>query len=887
MTEKQETITYQKSVRVFDTAAQRVIKVPEDELSTVLSQDARITRALPTFTGIRGRAVFHRAPDQNLLTEQALKRALSAAKANGFGQLDLTGMDTAILYADNPTVTVVDLLTYIAADVERQGDQRQADGLINLAINLDRKQHIPTKDTEASAEWTPLPAAVKLMPTLDNRTFSTGTSFLEHREDKTKTAAHQKVTEAQIKINKPFTVVVQEIQASLGKVLVDKRKKLITADGEDVPSLTAEIAQIEANIEYCNIFVTEKADYTNYKDIEQVLESRIQDQIESEASTSVGVQLLDGENRYQAITSLGRQFDEAKRKQEAAKVFMFGDAEKGRRGLLPDAQSFRKDRLIATKTEEGIPLINAFASEKTANWIYQQALQQGIDLNDPTQMYSFVQANWEDTTALETIIRVLSDTVEGLDPQENGFIPFFSKLYATSDTSSGLDDLKVDAMRLLSPALANGLNIDIQQQHKNHVEQINAQAETEDFIGAALQHEQEAVIRSVAHNIEGIIHYLGINPENRDQFITENGDTIARVIVAYQEITDQANDQHLNPNAVLENIANAAFNNDPMTLQIVRCLRWCYPNRELAFTPTGGDFQSYDVDGNPIMRRESVERKKLEIFNDTVVKPITHQEIPVGTIRLLCTGDFELIGPGYGLTDKDEPVQDARLYVLDQIERVPQMGIFGDIPVEVIPFRGFTVADKLSLLKKQVASVIETQGQATYDMIIQEAKRDSRILDSWFNDPENNLSDEPIAIEGIIERFGSERFSQILEEVSANYDALSQDNQLNYLGYTASSIERIIDTEHEHRQPFVHWWNRQRSRDYTRHYLTFGIALGAVISAQGEPQLVTVSGNQFAAKYFSHGYEIFPTNPLGVTLYKSVNDGTQSALYQQMSTVLQ
>lgn len=883
-------------INLYDPVTTQVVTLDTTTVGDFMKNNPGYLKSVPPlFSG--DRPVYHPDSEVHSLTYAAIKRAQSAARSNGFSGTDLTGLDQAYLYAGAQAPhRVADALRYLADDISSQnGDLRQSMALASLASALDQKAtpHRQIEQTNDPA-WKPEQDLQELLlPTMEQTVLSTGQTFGERRENKSREHANKMVNEARRRVATPFPKVVDEISSSLTANLNAKQKRLASAtEAEDRRNLTAEITAIQANAEYCAIFNQLGVDYNSFADIAQTLKARLQDEIEKRATdnpdftTKLADDQIDVlETKLDAITSLEGQFKEAKRKRDLAVVFFQGDQEKGKEGMLREAEFSRKKRLSETLDASGTPLINVEAARRTASWLNGELFTQVFDTS-PKTLCAVVTEYWGDDLVFRECLAELAQADPAFDLTKVTFQDFIAKAYSTSSVDSRVEDRKAEAMRFLIPALEQATGLDIRANYAGHMDQYSREVDDQDFIDAVNNAEQARSVDQLTQQLTTVLNVLSIPVAERTEFVRTHQSDLNAILLANYEVTDLAYDNHLNPNALLENIAQAKLNNDPMVLQIVRCLRWCYPNRQLAFTPTGGDFMTQDVDGLPIPRRESVEQEKLNRFNKGVVAPIKHHDIPIKSVRLLCTGDFELIGEGYNLTEDDEQVQDARLYALDQLERVPTWGTFGEIPVEVVPFRGFTVADKLSLLKKQVASVIDTHGQETYEMIIREAKRDPRILDFWFSDPDNNLSSKPIKMEGVIDKFDSEHFQILWDLTKAEYDKLQHDNSANFCGYTASSIERIIDQEHEHRQPFVEGWTRKHSRDYTRHYLTFGIALGVVLAAEPSPKLMTVSGNQYAARHFSHGHRIDTVPPLPITLYQSINDGTQSELYKQMSEVV-
>jgi hypothetical protein len=330
-------------------------------------------------------------------------------------------------------------------------------------------------------------------------------------------------------------------------------------------------------------------------------------------------------------------------------------------------------------------------------------------------------------------------------------------------------------------------------------------------------------------DFEQIIHAHCQNFGGQAQFVEKNIDKISSVILASYEVRNRANDDHLNPEAVLFALSRAMFDNEPISLQTIRCLRWCYPNKELEITPTAGDWPTFSKDGQPIERKEWVDREKLNLYKQAVIDPIRYHNIPIKEVVLLATGDYDLVGPGYDLKTDDTQSINARNYVGDIRSRLKKWGVFDDLPVRVVSFR--------------------------------------------------ELMSQP----------GNEDFEGILAEVTKQYDQIFTDHRKNYLGYNSQQAERFIDAEHNSRTPFISGWTRERSRQLTRHKTTMELSLGVLIARQNKvyPTIVTVSGTAPAAQTFSKGHLIETGVPqLGLTLFKSINDGDQPDYYKEASSVV-
>ncbi len=867
---------------VFNLSTQTVQDVPLEQYLASRADGALLTKALPgNFDPLTGKVIYHKDNNINTAVHQGLRMLDVAAKKH---QASLTpgahsdlahmlfGLKNSIVVDTEHSPHVVrDALVYYAERTVTLNVDL-ANNIFGAALNLDTALAIrgSFQTPEEAAEPTPN-LLDRILPELDAGVLSIGGTFSEHRQGLARARATEKIEGNLERIRKPFPDLVNELRESMQSALFTKQQQLsVATEAEDVRRLTAEVTALNHNLEFAGTFLEEGADYDNYKKIAQRLTESVQ--IEVEATHAQAGELQDHEidqaaTKFQAINSLVAQFSEAGRQRKNARTFIYGQSDAPGSGIVEEA-AFMKSKFLSEHVDaDRIVLMSSMTGDKLGEWTQQLLADAGIDLGNRKAVLELLSDYLWKTVVTEgegdrsdsflqervgnelSYIEMLLDELGAEDERLNlphtestdtSFSDFLSFGYVTSVDETDLDDKKANVMRDLVPALEEKLGVSMRNRYNQIMYEISHDVDAGDLIRVEQIKQEQYLLgeqnNKLNHLVDHIARLEGHTLRGADKlhYLETNSAGIVDTLLADYEIAQMGNDEHLNAAAVLEDIGEARLLGRPMTLQMIRCLRWCYPNRELQFSPHAGDFQTFGPQGEPIIRRESTERKKLEIWNNTVIKPLQHHNVPVGLIRLLTTGDMELIGGGYDLQPDDQRCVDARAYVDDVRERIPDWKVFDPaIPVEVIAMRDY--------------------------------------IARWNSEREQ----------------GTPAYEEIWSGVRERYDALFNDYQLNYLGYTGSSLERVLDTEHAHRQPFVSWWSRERTRAFTRHFTTFTIALGALVSSQKEPQLMTVSGNQYAARPFGFGHAIMPEyGALGITLYKSVNDGTQSKLYQSMTEVI-
>jgi hypothetical protein len=832
-------MAHETEINILDLNTTRITTVSTDEIGDLARKNSLLTRAMPPrIEG--GHAVFSSSPETHSLSRAVLRRVEAAARSNGYGKLDLSGLTGSVVLAPQPIETIIDMVTEVAADIEKTGDKRQAEALVSMGISLERKNK-PSQKTETS----PVPEKAPdhywnlIEGDLKKQALSTGEQFGGHVDILVEKRAQEKVGRAKERITTSFSSVVTKTLNSLEENLEGKKKRL-TPDlaPEDRRDLVADITAIQANIQYCQIFLEQNADYNNFNHHATELKGQVQDQILQQEKDDPGYiarlkadEISEGETKLQAITSLEGQFNEVKRQRDNAQEYLFGNPDKKKEGLSKEAIRLRKRTLSQETDEDGIPVINKMAANEFAQWLSAEFGNQFRPINSTEDLLQIVHEYWGDDITARDLIELLKTNDSSIDIDKFGFSDFIKKTYATSINLTQMDDLKADAMRLLMPAMEHALDFDIRSKYDETIDDIAQRIDTNDFVEAVRTSEHDTVTRDVNKTVDQTLDFLGIPYQDRDQFVTENKDSIMRVVLGYHELTINGNDQHLNEKSVVESLADAMINGDPLSLRIIRCLRWCYPDKQVEIAPHAGDYDTKSADGSPIVRKGWVEEEKLRIYKRAVIDPLVFHGFPIKDVTLLATGDYELVGDrcGYNMSPDHPQAINARKYVEDVRDRVPRLGLLGNIPVNTISFRE------------------------------------------------------------LIAQYGVDKFEATLSEVQEKYDALFDDPDQNYLGFTGQNLERVIDTEHQHRIPFIAGWSRQDSRDFTRHVTTFGAALGTVVGEYFTgPQILTVSGNQYAGKNFSFGHLVNPNiKPLSITLINSVNDGDQSAHFRSMTTVIE
>lgn len=847
-----EPINNKIQVKVFDPEANRVVRMSEDDYSTARSNRPKLTRAIPPHVNA-GQPVYDRDTEINHLIKTGLGRI--QAWKDGYG--DQSQIDQAVLYAPDPLSLTSELLLDLALSYEGSNRGR-SEMLFGLAASLEAKRlHQAKREAKPDDEWDPMSSIESIMPSIQETVLSSGIKFGEHAEQLAETRAEAKVRQALLRIDTPFTDIVGGIKDSLTVNRETKVKQLAnTHNPDDRFDLMWDIQAIDRNLVLCDRYIERRVDYGIAEAVSREFTGEIQERIAQiqAANPDSAQELIEGpEAELQAIASLKDQLREIKRHRDNAVIYIYGYPDKPNSGLVNETTADRKKRLSETLAEDGFPLITVDSAQRLGSWIEGQLTKQGRPIETTQELLDLYKEDlWEhvvlsDMTVEErkldpelgALVNVSADYLQELldelkdsDPEadidRNGLGKFISRSYISSALDTREDEIKGKLMYHLVPILEQYSGLNIRQRYDDIIDEIAHEAEPSDYVSVEYAAQHQAIVRELGYHLKYTLEYLNVPVDQRGSFVKEHKADLIAAILAYHEITAYANDRHLNERSVLESLAEAKFYNRPVSLQIVRCLRWCYPNKEVEIAPHAGDYPTFKADGTPILRHGWVEEEKLRIYRRAVVEPVLHHGIPVRDITLIATGDYEVVGEGYDFPNDHPEAANARSYVRDVRDRVGTWGIFNDLPVKVISFR-------------------EQIGE-----------------------------------------FGTERFEDILGQVKVGYDHLFEDNSARYMGYSAASLERVIDAQHQHRIPFISWWERSNSRRFTRHAATFGIAFGHVISAQEGPTLLTVSGNQAAAKDFSHGHQVVPgTRTLGITLLRSVNDGDQPELVKQTTDVVE
>lgn len=849
-----------QQIKAFDQRNHRVIEVTPSGFRKAVAEGNPLLAAVPyqQKKGLDGEiiAIYHPNNEVNKLVAASLQRIVRSNGHFGFEEDGINHLATAVLYSPDPVGMTIELLDYAADEVGKKNpsQEKALTGLKDVLASKSKPK--PQIEIETASEYAPLDFAEKLISTMDNRELTTGETFGRQRDILARQRAERRVERDITRIEKPFSQLIEDIETSLRENLQTKEKLTeVITEPNDLRDLRVEIIAIKANIGYCAVFRENDATYDTFENIADELTARIQDRIaaqENNQSTFDSLDISEPETELQTISSLRGQFREAKRLRNNALLDINGSPEKPGSGLVNDAITIRKKRLSETYNEHGIPLISQLATDKLAPNINRAMEQKNQIISTQSDFLNiYKEALWEDVVLGDVpldirkqdhylqrlidgdvaILQELLDELEELAPdnafRNNDFVGFIAKNYVTSTNNTRLDEVKAQIMKLVVPIIEEKYEIDLRSKFDENILSIGANVDQRDLVEAAKRLEDIAILQEIGQNMFVILGSLDIPPNERESFIENNREKLSSVLLAYHEIATLANDKHLNSKAVLENLTDATFNDKPISLQVIRCLRWCYPFRTLDIIPHAGDYYSFNAEGKPIVRKESVEKEKLKRFHDWVATPIQHHGIDVKELVLVCAGDAELTGPGYNLSPDDPRAINARTYIEDLKQRAPKWDVTGETPIRVI------------------------------------------------------------SINEIIDSFGREEFNNILGEVQSNYDAVFHDKDLNYLGYTGKNLERYIDREHLHRQPFNSEWSRQKSRDYTRHVTTLFIAFGAVLGSQESPRLLTMTGNEYAGRPLSFGHTIYDrASPLGITFFRSINDGDQSEILKKVSSIV-
>jgi hypothetical protein len=355
---------------------------------------------------------------------------------------------------------------------------------------------------------------------------------------------------------------------------------------------------------------------------------------------------------------------------------------------------------------------------------------------------------------------------------------------------------KAEAIKIMGKKFQEKFNLNIQVEYNSQIGQfIEKTLENEDLIDT-LASEEETKIYNKLGSLE--------SRANRESAL------------CVWELELNSNDEFLNPEAVLNSIKAAKIDGKELVVRFVRSLRWCYPNKELEIPPTAGDWDTLDVNGNSLTRKESTEIEKLKIFRTKLLDVLDFYTVPYSVV-LLSTGDYEMTGPGYNFSDNDPRCINARAYIEDLKARVPQWNIFRGVPT-------------IQTVKELIAT-----NQALFDSILEITKN---------------------GIEGLFD--------------------INQ-NVLDFCGYTQMAMGWIFEREDGNRTPFISWWTRKKSLDFTKYKTWYEMAFGLFIAKLDDNCLLVVSGNRASGLPLSKSKLIdSTTKPLGVMSIRLANDGEVS-----------
>lgn len=355
---------------------------------------------------------------------------------------------------------------------------------------------------------------------------------------------------------------------------------------------------------------------------------------------------------------------------------------------------------------------------------------------------------------------------------------------------------KSTAIKIMGRRFLEIFNINIQDKYSSQIEQfIKAQLLNEDLVNILTIEEENKIYNKIG------------SLESR---------TSREISLCYWELEQNSNDEFLNPEAVLQSLKNAKVNDKALMVRFIRSLRWCYPNRELEIPPTAGDWNTKDINGAPLLRKESTEVEKLKIFRSKILDILDFYKIPYSTV-LLSTGDYEMTGPGYDFSEDYPQCIDARAYVNDLRTRVNNWKIFKNEP-------------SIQTVKELIAT-----NQNLFDSIIQKTRSG---IESLFDQDQKAL---------------------------------------DYCGYSDMAMGWIFEREDANRTPFIKWWTRKRSLEFTKYKTWYEMAVGLFISKLEDNCLLVVSGNRASGLPLSKSKLIDSSaKPLGVMSIKLANDGEMS-----------
>jgi len=630
-----------------------------------------------------------------------------------------------------------------------------------------------------------------LINTAETRVLSNGLTLREQVSTLSTEASGKKLDEAKKTREDPFEVYIAT-ELRQNSELLEEKKALL----ERISETPDKISEQEGS--FLGDFVRGlgiRIEYLSLLDSNGDFSSAIA--VLRDTKGSLGSTIGEVDARRYVLDSLLKDLQRESRKKNKLRGWLQNTVEKVKRT--------KRRELTNTYDEKGTPLVSSRPITKAA--------AQQVPISTVTELLKIC-----DTTEERECISIAA----GLLGESNGdsFVELFCFCYGISENDPYLDE-KTSAIVVIGSAVMRKYGLNAQDLYSSEIDRYIEDSLTEDDI---MQESVAGNERSYYKRIVGIARRVENMSESSDR------DMILDAALAYWELELNRNDEFLNSESVLDSIVRAKFFDQPLTVRFIRSLRWCYPNREVEIPPTVSDWETLDTEGKRLLRKESVEKEKLEIFRAKVLRPLVRWGIPVQEVTLLLTGDYEMTGPGYEFEESDPRCVNARLYVNDLRQRLGTWGIFSDLPFgcDVITIKEY-IQEK----------------RASFDSM---AMRISQNIDALF---------------------------------SVGKDAIS-----SYCGYTYQGMEFIFEREDGNRTPFISWWTWRRTQAFTKYKTWFEMTVGWFISKYDKNTIIIVSGNRASGLPLSKSKSVDPkTITVGIVPIRLVNDGQISKDFASKTTV--
>ena len=457
------------------------------------------------------------------------------------------------------------------------------------------------------------------------------------------------------------------------------------------------------------------------------------------------------------------------------------------------------------------------------------------------------------TERIDTAIEEFRALIESIIDPGDTFPDFWRKV-------ESLDDVQPEKGEIMSSINEILVHKEEQSVRDRILAQIDAQFEENKqqlIIDFFRKEEMKAldgqIVRLVIGAVAAATETENTRPE-REAFLNDssNAEKVIDAVTAFVDIMMiKASDSVFNENILMELLVRARFEGKPVRPCLIKSIRWAFPNRTIAILPSVRDVTVDDIVGNPIERREIVEKEKIVRFKEIFLDPLSHSNILFETPVLLAVGDFELDSPANAQHTTDSTHENALACVDDLQVAMREWGVLRQ-------FKIITFKDVIS----------------EFD-----------------------------------EMFGEGVFEKLASTVQTRLESLlrGQGGRRKVLGVTSRELsERMIDHEHRARANLIRGWTRENSKQHTLWRLSresvFAFALHVIENGVGN-LMITVSGNKQSGRTLSlAGLFLLEFRPeiseiigdelaakvqhdFPIVPHTSVNDGDISDVFKKMTDV--